>query len=218
MYRDVSEVFVEYDMRYIVTVGERTISVEAPDPDGAPERASVDGVEIALDWRALGAALGGGDVEARTGHYSLLAGQASYDVYVRDLGEAPDEEGARAFEVTVGARTFSIRLRDERTQALERLTGGTRHTGDAVIRAPMPGLVSNVLAAEGQAVERGQAVVVLEAMKMENDLPTPRAGMVKSVRVTKGQTVNQGDTLVIIGDAPGEAGPESDETEEEIAD
>ena len=75
----------------------------------------------------------------RTGHYSLLVGQASYDVYARDLGEAPDEEGARAFEVTVGARTYTLRLRDERARALERLAGGARHTGDAVIRAPTPG-------------------------------------------------------------------------------
>lgn len=207
-------------MRYVVTVGERAIMVETPDPDGAPERASVDGAEVALDWRAVGGAsmreVGG----VRTGHFSLLAGQASYDVYVRDLGEAPDDEGARAFEVTVGARTYTLRLRDERARALERLTSGARHTGDAVIRAPMPGLVSSVLAAEGEAVERGQAVVVLEAMKMENDLATPRAGVVKSVRVAKGQTVNQGDMLVVVGDAPGEAGtsPESDDSDEEIAD
>lgn len=207
-------------MRYVVTVGERAIMVETPDPDGAPERASVDGAEVALDWRAVGGAsmreVGG----VRTGHFSLLAGQTSYDVYVRDLGEAPDDEGARAFEVTVGARTYTLRLRDARARALERLTSGTRHTGDAVIRAPMPGLVSNVLAAEGEAVERGQAVVVLEAMKMENDLATPRAGVVKSVRVAKGQTVNQGDMLVVVGDAPGEAGttPESDDSDEEIAD
>lgn len=209
-------------MRYVVTVGERAITVETPDPDGAPERASVDGAEVALDWRAVGGALMREVGGARTGHFSLLAGQVSYDVYVRDLGEAPDEEGARAFEVTVGARTYTVRLRDERARALERLTGGTRHTGDAVIRAPMPGLVSNVLTAEGQAVERGQVVVALEAMKMENDLATPRAGVVKRVNVTKGQTVNQGDTLAIIGD-PADATPSEDaesetESETEMAD
>jgi biotin carboxyl carrier protein len=207
-------------MRYVVTMGERAIMVETPDPDGAPERASVDGVEMALDWRAIGGALMREIDGERTGHYSLLAGQASYDVYVRDLGAAPDEEGARAFEVTVGARTFTLRLRDERTRALEQLAGGARHTGDAVIRAPMPGLVSNVLVAEGQTVKRGQAVVVLEAMKMENDLATPRPGVVKSVRAAKGQTVNQGDTLVVVGDEPGaeEAATESEEVEEETAD
>jgi biotin carboxyl carrier protein len=81
-------------------------------------------------------------------------------------------------------------------------------------------MVVNVLAMEGQVVERGQAVAVLEAMKMENDLTTPRAGVVKNVRVAKGQTVNQGDTLVIIGDAPdGATGTETaDETDEETAD
>ena len=207
-------------MRYVVTVGERAIMVETPDPDGAPERASVDGAETALDWRAVGGALMREVDGVRTGHYSLLVGQASYDVYARDLGEAPDEEGARAFEVTVGARTYTLRLRDERARALERLAGGARHTGDAVIRAPMPGMVSNVLAADGQSVERGQTVVVLEAMKMENDLATPRSGMVKSVRVAKGQTVNQGDPLMVIGDAPGgdEPAPESDDADEEIAD
>ncbi len=207
-------------MRYVVTVGERAILVETPDPDGAPERAGVDGAEVALDWRAVGEAPMREVDGVRSGHFSLLAAHASYDVYVRDLGEATDDEGARAFEVTVGARTYTLSLRDERARALERLTGGTRHTGDAVIRAPMPGLVSNVLASVGEVVERGQALVVLEAMKMENDLATPRAGVVKSVRVAKGQTVNQGDPLVVVGDAPGEAGtaPESEESDEEIAD
>ncbi len=206
-------------MRYVVTVGERTITVETPDPDGSPERASVDGAELALDWRAVGGALMREVDGVRTGHYSLLAGHASYDVYIRGLGEAPDENGAQTFEVTVGARTVTLRLRDERTQALQQLTGGLHHTGDAIIRAPMPGLVSNVPVAEGQAVERGQVVVALEAMKMENDLSTPRAGVVKSVRAVKGQTVNQGDTLVVIGDAPDSPGATPDEEpDEETAD
>lgn len=201
-------------MRYNVTVGERAVTVETPDRDGAPDRAVLDGVAHALDWRLVGA-LPTYD-EVRTAHYSLLVGNDSYDVYVRDLGDAPDDEGARAFEVTVGGRTVSVRLRDERARALAQLTGGSRHAGDAAIRAPMPGLVAGVLASEGQAVERGQAVIVLEAMKMENDLATPRAGVIKSVKVTKGQTVNQGDTLVVVGDAPdgGAASEESDDDEE----
>jgi pyruvate carboxylase subunit B len=209
-------------MRYVVTIGERAITVETPEPDGPAERASVDGVEAALDWRAVGGALARVVDGARAGHFSLLVGQASYDVYALDLGEAPDSDGERAFEITVRGRTYPVRLRDERARALRQLTGGARHSGDAVIRAPMPGLVSNVLAEEGQPVERGQPVVVLEAMKMENDLTTPRAGVVKSVRVAKGQTVSQGDTLVVIGDAPSESGGadgvESDDTDEETAD
>jgi biotin carboxyl carrier protein len=62
----------------------------------------------------------------------------------------------------------------------------------------MPGLVLGIPLDAGAAVARGQAVVVLEAMKMENDLPSPIAGTIKEVRVSKGQTVNQGDVLVVI--------------------
>ena len=203
-------------------IGERAITVETPEPDGVPERASVDGVEAALDWRAVGGALARGLDGARAGHYTLLVGQASYDVYALDLGEAPESDGERAFEITVRGRTYPIRLRDERARALRQLTGAARHTGDAVIRAPMPGWVSNVLVGEGQPVERAQPVVVLEAMKMENDLASPRAGVVKSVRVAKGQTVSQGETLVVIGDAPSESGEDGgdggDDTDEETAD
>ena len=65
----------------------------------------------------------------------------------------------------------------------------------------MPGLVVQIPVAVGDTVEAGQTVIVLEAMKMENDLTAPRAGIVKAVHVTKGQTVNQDAVLAIVGDA-----------------
>ncbi|HET9111707.1 MAG TPA: biotin/lipoyl-containing protein [Ktedonobacterales bacterium] len=192
-------------MRYLVNVDEREISVSVDEPDGPATQAEVDGVTTPVDWRVVSAAIrAAAQGENTAGHYSLLIGTASYDVYARAI-EAPDDadEGAQAYEVTVGARTFTVTLRDERTRALGRLAGGAHHSGDATIRAPMPGLVSTVLAQEGQEVTRGQTIVVLEAMKMENDLATPRAGIVKRVIAVKGQTVNQGDTLAIIGDPDG---------------
>ena len=192
-------------MRYLVSVDEREISVAMDEPDDALTQAEVDGVTTPVDWRVISAATralaDGADV---AGHYSLLLGATSYDVYARPIAPADDAgEGAQAFEVTVGARSFTVTLRDERTQALGRLAGGAHHTGDVTIRAPMPGMVSNILAQEGQEVARGQAIIVLEAMKMENDLVTPRAGVVKRVGAAKGQTVNQGDMLAIIGDPEG---------------
>lgn len=205
-------------MRYLVTVDDRDISVALDEPDGAETQSEVDGVTTPIDWQVLVAAAraGGANAEA-VGHYSLLIGSTSYDVYARRVETDDAGEGVQTYEITVGARTYTITLRDERTQTLASLAGGAHHSGDATIRAPMPGLVANVLAQEGQTVERGQTVVILEAMKMENDLATPRAGMVKSVRVTKGQTVNQGDTLAVIGDV--EADPTSDaETDEDITD
>jgi glutaconyl-CoA decarboxylase len=62
----------------------------------------------------------------------------------------------------------------------------------------MPGLVISVPVETGAAVTRGQTVIVLEAMKMENDLAAPRSGIIKEIKVNQGQTVNQGDILVII--------------------
>ncbi len=212
-------------MRYLVNVDEREISVSVDEPDGSATQVEVDGITTPVDWRVVTAAIRAATQgENAAGHYSLLIGTASYDIYARPV-EAPDgaDEGAQAYEVTVGARTFTVTLRDERTQALGRLAGGAHHSGDVTIRAPMPGLVSNVLAQEGQEVTRGQTIVVLEAMKMENDLATPRAGIVKRVSAVKGQTVNQGDTLAIIGDPDGattdEASAEAEaESETEAAD
>ena len=205
-------------MRFLVTVDDRDISIGLDEPDGAVTQAEVDGVTTAIDWQTLAAAARASATGADgVGHYSLLLGATSYDIYARRVETEDAGEGAQTYDITVGARTYTVTLRDERTQALASLAGGAHHSGDATIRAPMPGLVSNVLAQAGQTVERGQAIVILEAMKMENDLATPRAGVVKSIRVTKGQTVNQGDTLAVIGDA--EADQASDpETDDELAD
>lgn len=71
--------------------------------------------------------------------------------------------------------------------------------GPGVVTAPMPGTINAVKVKVGDQVKQGDPLVVLEAMKMENEIPAPVAGTVKEVRVTQGQTVNNGDVLVIIG-------------------
>jgi biotin carboxyl carrier protein len=202
-------------MRFVATIGgvggaEGRTLVIGLEENGHVRRVTLDGREVTVDWRVVG----GGPPEPtseRAAHYSLLIGDRSYDLYVRAVPQS--EGGPPGYEVSLGGRTFAVGVQDERAQALASLAGEGHIAGDAVIRAPMPGLVSNILAAEGVAVEHGQAVVVLEAMKMENDLPTPRAGIVKSLRVAKGQTVNQGDVLAVVGDTAGSpsAPPEDEE-------
>ena len=144
-----------------------------------------------------------GDTSAAAQHFSLLVGGHSYEAYARVLdGEPGAAEGQeQAIEIMIAGRPYLVTIQDERSQALTSLASGRHVSGDAAIRAPMPGLVSNVLAAVGDEVTRGQNIVVLEAMKMENDLTAPRAGIVKAVHVTKGQTVNQDAVLAIVGDA-----------------
>ena len=71
--------------------------------------------------------------------------------------------------------------------------------GEEVIVAPMPGKIFSIVAKPGQAVQEGDLILVLEAMKMENEIFCGRAGTVKEIRVTEGANVNTGDTLAIIG-------------------
>ena len=193
-------------MRYSAEIEGQKYTIDVDD-NAHIHHVTLDGRELAVDWQLVGerrSHLTQTD-DLRADHYSILIGQRSYDVYAR-LTEGDDtsmEGGARTIEVLIGGRPYVVAVQDERSRALASLAGGAHVSGDAPIRAPMPGLVRNVLAEQGAEVQRGQTVVVLEAMKMENDLPSPRAGIVKSVRVEKGQTVNQGDVLAIIGDPAG---------------
>lgn len=194
-------------MRLVATVGAQKLVIGL-EVNGAVRRVSLDGQDVTVDWRRVGAS----PLEPaadRAAHYSLLLGDRSFDLYVRAVPQS--DGGAAAYEVSLGGQTYVVGVQDERAQALASLAGEGHLSGDVTIRAPMPGLVGNVVAPEGTTVERGQPVIVLEAMKMENDLTSPRAGMVKSVRVSKGQTVSQNDVLAIVGDPPGASAPPDDD-------
>jgi biotin carboxyl carrier protein len=187
-------------MRYVGTIGARQITVDVEE-NGHLREVVVDGVQGRADWQPVerGARQPGG-----SGHYTLLLGAQSFDVYVARTGQTV-LGAAPTFEVTLAGQTYHIRLEDERLHALAGMAGTTHEHGAAAIAAPMPGLVTQVVAVVGQRVERGQTVIVLEAMKMENDLGAPRSGIVHQLNVAKGDTVTQGQVLAVVGDAPGEA-------------
>ena len=71
-------------------------------------------------------------------------------------------------------------------------------SGDSAVKAPIPGLVIKVLVTQGDQVQVGQPLIILEAMKMENELRAPRDGVVATVKVKPGNSVNQGETLVTL--------------------
>ncbi len=120
-------------------------------------------------------------------HLSLIAGNRSYDVQIEDEGM-----------VTVNGETFRVKVEDERALHLAQFTGGARHLEEEAITAPMPGLVVGVEVKPGDRVREGDGLVVIEAMKMQNELKAPREGKVKEVFVKQGISVNGGDTLVVI--------------------
>jgi biotin carboxyl carrier protein len=122
------------------------------------------------------------------GVYSVLLEGRSYDARV--------ERTARATVVVIDGHRFEIQVRDPRRWF--RQSGWRGGERIETLMAPMPGKVVRVLVAEGQAVEVGQAILVVEAMKMQNELKAARAGRVAAIHAREGATVSAGEPLAII--------------------
>lgn len=127
--------------------------------------------------------------------YSLLVNNRSYEVHV-------DQTERHAYRIMVsgeGYEGFEVHIVDERTYRASLASGGLGGaSGNSAIKAPIPGLVVKVLVNEGDPVTLGQSIIILEAMKMENELRAPRDGVVATVKVKPGNSVNQGETLVTL--------------------
>ena len=123
-------------------------------------------------------------VEVESGVYSVLADGNSYEVRVAGS------------EVFVDGYRFHIEMEDPRQW--KRRSADSRLEGRVSIVAPMPGKVARLMVAEGDEVEAGQGIVVVEAMKMQNELKSPRAGRVTSIMVKPGDSVNAGAVLATV--------------------
>ena len=160
--------------------------------------ARVGGEEIALEVRAegkgayrvkVGATTYAIDLtEPESGVLSLLFGDRSYEVVVRAEGEA--------LRVAVAGHSYEIALEDPAV-ALAR-SSRLSHSGTQVVRSIMAGKVLAVLVQEGETVHEGKALVVIEAMKMENEIRAPKAGIVRAIRVSPGQAVESGAELFVV--------------------
>ena len=109
------------------------------------------------------------------------------------------ESGTRypSYDVLVNGDYFKIDILDELKKVLrDRVSKGLQ--GRQVIAAQMPGIVTQVMVKEGQEVEEGQPLLILVAMKMENQIKAPKAGVVQNVYVEANQTVAIGDKLAVI--------------------
>lgn len=119
---------------------------------------------------------------------SVLVDGASHDLSL--------EKTAEGYAVVVRGDRFDVDLKDAvKGEAL----GKVAHKGPLKLNAPMPGKIVKVLVAPGEAVEAGRGVLVMEAMKMENELKATRAGTVQEIRVKEGQAVEMGALLLVIG-------------------
>jgi biotin carboxyl carrier protein len=147
-----------------------------------------------------------GQISAEIGGrvYTLQVRDLQADSYLFFLGAHVHEcrVGERAgskdtFDVTIHGRSHEVTIVDPK-----RLRSGQNsdrhHHGVTEILAPMPGKVVRVQTEAGASVEKGAGVVVVEAMKMQNEMKSPRAGVVVSINVKPGDTVNAGDVLAVI--------------------
>jgi len=139
----------------------------------------VDGREVALE------SVSGGDAVLW-----LLVGGRSYEVR-----RAAQANGVMHLEVR--GRRYAAEVRDPRAFRGRRAAAGAS-AGPCNLVAPMPGKVVRLLKAEGAQVEAGEGVVVVEAMKMQNEIRSPRKGVVKKILVAAGAAVSAGETLVVV--------------------
>jgi len=164
-------------MKYQTQIDHKTYQIEIEDTGAL----SIDGQAIAADLLQVGP----------LGLYSLLMDNASVELVV--------EETQHGYRVTLGSRTFDVRVADEREL---RLSGGraalAAPTGVMAIKAPIPGLVVRVLVREGEEIVEKQPLVILEAMKMENELRAPRGGVIAAIKIKPGESVEQGAELIVL--------------------
>ena len=164
-------------MKYITTIDDKQFTVEIIDE----KHVSVDGKVYEIDFESV----------AGQPVYSLIVDGRSHESYIY--------QGDDNWQVLMRGRLYPATVEDEREKRLRAAAGGgVAETGEFHLRAPMPGLVVAVPVTEGQAVKRGEVIVILESMKMQNELKSPRDGMIGRIRVRAGETVEQRQTLLSV--------------------
>jgi pyruvate carboxylase subunit B len=129
--------------------------------------------------------------QVRDGYVSLIVDGKSLPVAV----EAVDED---TLQVTIAGRRTDVHVKDERALLLEAFGLEDDSAGGGAVHAPMPGLVLDVLVREGDVVDAEQGLLVLEAMKMENELGAPAAGTVRAIHAATGDAVDKNALLIEI--------------------
>lgn len=164
-------------MKYITTVGDREFLVEVVDE----RHVTVNGKTYEVDFETVS----GQPV------FSLIADGKSHEAYVR--------ETENEWQVLLRGRLYPVKVEDEREKRLRAAAGGgVAETGEFHLKAPMPGLIVAVPVTEGQEVKKGQVLLILESMKMQNELRSPRDGTVSRIKVRVGESVEQKQSLLSV--------------------
>ena len=164
-------------MKYLATVNETTFEVDINEDNYV----TVDGQRYEIDFRAVG----NGPL------YSLLIGGNSYEGHI----EGTDD----GWQVLHKGDLYMVEIEDERSQRLMKLGGaGISTKGDYYLKAPMPGLVVSVPVKEGQEVSEGDILIVLESMKMQNELKSPQDGTILRIQANPEDTIQQDEVMLVL--------------------
>ncbi|MDL1899609.1 biotin/lipoyl-binding protein [Anaerolineae bacterium CFX9] len=161
-------------MKYVTKINDQTFEIEIQ-KDGS---LLVNGEPRQVDFLTLGPSL-----------YSVIMENQSYELVIE-----PGEEG---IQVQMRGNLYTGEVLDERAQLMAMQRGGqVTDSGEISIKSPMPGLIVALPFAEGESVSAGQTIIILESMKMQNELKAPRAGVISRVHVQVGQSVEQNAVLI----------------------
>ncbi len=176
-------------MRFVATVDktEHVIEVDNHGADDGYYTMTLDGVVHEVDAKLL-----------KSNIVTALIDHRSYDVDLQKTGDPNDTLDGR-MTVRVRGRELDMEMLDDRRKKMKEaaqshLAGG----GSGRVESPMPGKVLKLLVAEGDTVTEGQGVIVVEAMKMENELKAPCDGVISSIVVAEGETVDSGAPLLTV--------------------
>jgi biotin carboxyl carrier protein len=165
-------------MKYFVTVNGRAREVDLVERLGELE-VRVDGRRIELSYEEVD----------NLGQVALLEGGRSWGVSI--------EGDEHSVTCSIAGRLYAVEIEDERERAAHAAERESSK-GGGVVKSSMPGVVMSLLVKEGDVVEKGQALLVLEAMKMQNEIGAPGAGVVKAVHVREKEAVSSGAKLVTL--------------------
>lgn len=164
-------------MQYVTTIDEREYSIEIVDE----HHIRINEVIYDVDFNQVG----------NQPVYSFIIDGQSFDAHVYQ----DDDQ----WHVLIHGSLYTAKVEDERDKRLRAsLGGGQAEQDEFFLRAPMPGLIVSIPVDEGQKVEKGDVLLVLESMKMQNELKSPRTGNVSRLRVKPGDRVEQKETLLSV--------------------
>lgn len=164
-------------MKYLATIDDESYEIDINEEG----EIRLDGERLPADFMPV----------AEQSVYSLILNDRSFEAHI-----SPEEEG---LEVLLRGSRYLVSIEDERSRLLRRAgKAELAQTGEFHLKAPMPGLVVEVPVETGQQVAKGENLIILESMKMQNELKAPRDGTIARVRVQPGDSVKQNSVMIVL--------------------